>query len=219
MLGCILIKNVLLRLAAWWQHALRWQHIRSQRFLIKNPGLVLIRRTPAAGLSSTADSNHDCVQVSLPSPPSFSALRATELLLDAPVKLNRRPWQCAVGRNFTGGVCSLSGAPLHKWFEEKSLPCFRKTVTSRLWTAIGKLKFQAEEEEEEDGNSISRTQEVSMKKYEVPLAFLTGAARNGLYLDLTWIHLTELHQIIKRTQLRLFHSKEHTLLTRKARGI
>lgn len=65
----------------------------SERFLIKNPGLVLIRRTPAAGLSSAAGSDHDSVTACrfLPPLPSFSALRAAELLPSAPVRLNCRP--------------------------------------------------------------------------------------------------------------------------------
>lgn len=37
------------RSAAWWRPALRCQRLTIQRFLIKNPGLVLTRRTPAPG--------------------------------------------------------------------------------------------------------------------------------------------------------------------------
>lgn len=48
---------------------------------------------------------------------------------------------------------------------------------------------------------------------------LTGAATNGLYLDLTWIHQTELHSLIQRNQLRLLrHSRENTLLSYGACG-
>lgn len=39
---------------------------------------------------------------------------------------------------------------------------------------------------------------------------LTGAARYGLYLDLTWIHLTELRPILQRSKL-LWHLTENTL--------
>lgn len=79
---------------------------------------------------------------------------------------------------------------------KKSVGCSRWTVTTRLWTATGKLKFQVEEEE----NSISRTQSVDGKVWGA--AWLhTGAATNGLDLDLTWIRLPELHPVIKRTRL------------------
>lgn len=95
---CVVTPAVFLHSAAWWQPALRCQHATIQCFLIKNPGLVLIRRTPAAALSSTACSDHDSLTTCdfVHPQTSFCALRAAELLLGAPVKLNYRPWPCAV---------------------------------------------------------------------------------------------------------------------------
>lgn len=50
------------RSAAWWRPALLRLHITHSCFLIKNPGLVLIRRTPASRASPPlAASYHDCV--------------------------------------------------------------------------------------------------------------------------------------------------------------
>lgn len=78
-----------LRSAAWWRPALRCRRITIRRFLTENPGLVLIRRTPAAGLSSAASfRRHGVTQtrkfVHTQASVACSS-RAAELLSGAPV--------------------------------------------------------------------------------------------------------------------------------------
>lgn len=79
-----------------------------------------------------------------PTPPllPISALRAAELPLSVPVKLNRRPWQCAL--------------------EERK----KETAASGRSVCGRRGKFKVRGRNKKDGNSISRTREVSMKKYD-----------------------------------------------------
>lgn len=83
-LGCIVTGDVFLRMAAWWHHALRccWS-IRSQRYLTKNPGLVLIRGTGnRAFLYGTAPTLILWLHASFsPHRPPFSAQRTAVVLL------------------------------------------------------------------------------------------------------------------------------------------
>lgn len=200
-------------MAAWWHHALRccWS-IRSHRYLTKNPGLVLIRGTGnRAFLYGTAPTLILWLHASFsPHRPPFSAQRTAVVLLRS-CQSKLATLTVRSGEELYGG-CAPFVALLFR----------KERIRGKVCSALWRRRKEKEQKHLSTPPGTRRRRKLSKekktKKKNKPASqgrttckwgkgvlwgaafLLTGAARDRLYLDLTWIHLIELHPSDKQTR-------------------